>query len=312
MSRETTTTIHSPAAMLLGLICAGTTGYVLLEDVVYGAAFTVPHLLAIVTILIAIAAGHMAWPALRSGRILGGLGLAVLFVAATAYVVVSSGSRNAEHSARKAEAINQANADRAVIEPKLKEAREMLDTQRMRVRKECNTGEGTLCKGAKASLAVYEAAVSGYEGKLEKLPPHREANAGFAHVARVIAALPGVSMLAPEIEGRLALVMPFLLVLVVEAGTVVFFGLALGHKARAVVIEPPSGTRAPVAGNVVALRPVPIDPVLAAVRRIGPCSNVELAREIGCTPSAATKMRRRVRHHLEVRREGGRLRIAAR
>ena len=63
---KTTTTIRSYPAIGLGAFFAGVTGYVLFEDVIHGASITTGHVQTLAALVGAIAAGHMAWPAIRN------------------------------------------------------------------------------------------------------------------------------------------------------------------------------------------------------------------------------------------------------
>jgi hypothetical protein len=234
--------VHSYGAMALGILFAGATSYVLLEDVLHGAAITTSHILTAVALVGTIASGHMALPHLKQGRLLAALGLGVLFLAGTAYTLISAGARNAEVSARKAEQIIQVNADRAGVLSERQAARAMLDEERALLVKECKSGAGSKCRGIQQSIAVYAAAVAGHDARLERLGPMRSANAGMAHAAKVFAAVSGVP--ASSIESRLVMVMPFLLVLVVELGTLTFWSVALGCETF--VPPAPPADRAPI------------------------------------------------------------------
>jgi hypothetical protein len=197
-----------------------------------------------VALLGTIASGHMAIPHLRQGRLLAALGLGVLFLAGTAYTIVSAGARNAEVAARKAEAIEQANADRAVVAAERKVAQAMLEQEAGLLARECKSGAGSKCKGIQASISVYQAAVAGHDAKLDRLGPVRSPNAGLAHAAKVFAVLTGQP--AQTIESGLVLTLPFLLVLVVELGTITFWSVALRSETIAAPTPPKDKAPLPV------------------------------------------------------------------
>src|SRR5215472_14689835 len=83
-------------------------------------------------------------------------------------------------------------------------------------------GRGTKCDGDLATVASDEAAVDRYDAKLAKMKPAQRENAGYAHVAEVFAAIPGVTATAADIEGRLKLLLPFVAVVLAELATIVF------------------------------------------------------------------------------------------
>ena len=100
--------------------------------------------------------------------------------------------------------------------------------------KECATGKGKACDGKSYSVTTYEAAIEGYDRRLAKLGPATAPNGGYAHAAKVLAALPGVTAAAADIEARLVLILPFLTVLIAELGTITFLHLGMGHRAAVV------------------------------------------------------------------------------
>lgn len=225
-----TTTIRSPGAIALGLLFAGVTAYVLLEDVAHGAPVTTAHVLTAAALIGTITAGHMAWPHLMAGRLLAAFGLGIVFFAGTTFTVISAGSRNAEVQNTKAEKIRQHNADRADITDQLKTARQRLTEAQDLLAKECRTGKGPKCDGHRATVDERSSRVGVLEARLELKGPAMVENAGYAHAGKVLAALPFVTASAKDIADRLTLLMPFLLVLIVEFGTLVFWSVALGVK----------------------------------------------------------------------------------
>ena len=233
---QTRSTIRSWPAIGLGLFFAGVTGAVLFDDVIRGAPLSVSHLMSLAALVAAIASGHMAWPALRSGAVIPGLMLAVLAVSSTAYVVISSGARNAEQAGNKTAAIQAANAVRERELGQLAKAEAMYAEASRNLARECATGNGAKCRGTRATVEVYEAAIKGHTATLASLPAPKVAS-GYAHTARVLASW-GLSVTAEWLE----LNMPFLIVLIAELGTIAFLHLGIGHarKPRPRVVEIPS------------------------------------------------------------------------
>ncbi len=263
----TVTTVRSWPAIGLGVFFASVTGYVLFKDVIDGAAINTSHVLSLAALVAAIASGHMVWPAAKAGRIVTALMLMVLFLAATGYVVVSSGARNAETAGAKAATAETVTRTRAEIEKMQREASFILGScaagtprdhvgircgLRDAMTKECATGKGKACDGKSYSVATYEAALDGYDRRLAKLGPVTAPNGGYAHAAKVLAALPGVTAAAADIEARLVLILPFLTVLIAELGTITFLhlGLGMGHRKQSAQAPLPVITAADVAAWV--------------------------------------------------------------
>ena len=241
------TTIRSWPAICLGIFFAAVTGYVLFADVLTGAAITTTHVLALAAIVAAIASGHMAWPQLKAGAIVPALLLAVLFAGSTAYVVVSSGARNAETAENKAARIEATNSARARELRDLALAEDMHKAVSRKLGAECVNGRASkaACDGYRATEAVYSAAIRGHKATLKDLGPELAPNGGYAHAAKVIAALPGVTASAADIEDRLALLLPFVVVLIAELGTIAFLHIGLGHAAPAAAGKPAANENAP-------------------------------------------------------------------
>jgi len=224
---HTHTTVRSWGAIVLGILLTCVTAYVLLEDVFHGAPITVPHLLTAVAIITAIAAGHMTWPHLVALRPTA-IGLGVLFVASTAYTVVSAGARNAEVSAVKTAKVRQANADRADVEKQLADARRRHREAEDAAAAECASGKGAKCDGKRSTATERQSHLALLEARLERLGPPQLENAGYHHAAEVLETF--LPWPAARIEQKLVLIMPFLLVLICEFGTLVFWSAGLGHR----------------------------------------------------------------------------------
>jgi len=218
------------------------TGFTIFNDVWNGAAFTIAHLNAAATLVAAIAAGHMTLPALWRGQVLPALGLAVIFVASTCYIVTSAGARNAEVSQHKVAAILKTNEERTAQRTKVTEAESDVekakadyDAAKQLAARECATGKGRRCDGriesrnaAAKDLERAESHAGMMRGRLAMLGPEARPFEGYHHAAAVFEAA-GLGN-ADAIEARLELLLPFVLVLISEVGTLVFLGLALGHR----------------------------------------------------------------------------------
>lgn len=232
----TTSTRRSYPAMALGALFALGTGVVLLEDIVHGAPVTTAHLLTVLAIVGVIAAGHLAGPYLAGRQIGAGLGLATLFVAGTAYLVVASGSRNAEHQSVRVAQIEKRNAERAALDQMVAAAKKRHEEAQDAFAKECGTGRGTKCEGRKAVVEALHDGIYMAMARRDMAGPVERPLAGYAHTADLFSALSGVP--AAKIEKTLSLVMPFTLVLITELGCLVFWSIGLGKQAPIVVEWP--------------------------------------------------------------------------
>ena len=128
---KTHTTIKSWGSLALGLFFTAVTARTIFDDVWNGADVNIAHVNAAAALVGAIAAGHMAWPALRRGWVVAAVGLSMMFLAATAYIATSAGARNAEVSQNKAAGISKTNEARASAKAKLAEAEADLDDAKL-------------------------------------------------------------------------------------------------------------------------------------------------------------------------------------
>ena len=222
---DTITTVRSWGAIALGGFCAGITGIVMFSDVFAGASLTTEHALSLAGIVLAVASGHLAWPAMRQGMIVPGVMLAIIFLGSTAFVVVSSGARNAEQAGNKAAAIEAANTERKLQQTLRAEAEAMLKDKRKEHAEECKSGEGKRCKGIQKSIDVYVAAIAGHDAKLAGLPSPKVSK--WAQAAKMLQSL-GANVTADWLE----LNMPFVITLITELGVIAFLHLGLGHAKK--------------------------------------------------------------------------------
>lgn len=223
--------------LALGIFFAAVTARVIFDDVWQGAEITTNHILSVAALVAAIASGNVLASAARDREWFTAAALAVIFFAATTFVVVSAGSRNAG-TVETAQKANHFAADERSRLVNLRGAAErrlatcpagtakgdagvtcgLLDA----VAAECATGGGTRCDGRRATVAVQQALVAAYAARLDVAAPTRAKGIDYAHAARVIAALPFVTANANAIEDRLTLLLPFALALIVEIGTITY------------------------------------------------------------------------------------------
>ena len=256
---KTNTTIRSPGALLLGVFFAAVTARVVFDDVWNGAPFTVAHVNSVAALIGAIAAGHLVWPSIKKADVAAALGLAVIFIGASGYIIIASGGRNAEAIQAKAAAIVKTNEERDGLRRKVAEAEaDVTDAKadyekaKAEAAKECGSGKKTKCEGREATrdnaakdLEKAESHASMTRGKLSLLGPEQKPNAGYKSTAKVFEAM-GLGK-ADDLEARMILVLPFVSVMISELGTLTFLGMALGHRAP-VPVKVPANDAAPVPG----------------------------------------------------------------
>jgi hypothetical protein len=164
-------------------------------------------------------------------------------------VVVSAGARNAVVTQAKQIDANRQNSDYAAALDKLADAeadlRAAKDTAKASAAAaaaECKTGKGKKCEGREATrdydakqVEKAESHVLMMQARVKVTKPVADPHAGYAHAAKVLAALPYVTAEPEEIERRLDLLLPFVTVLIAEIGVLVFGGLSIGYRTP----EPP-------------------------------------------------------------------------
>src|SRR5215831_16421450 len=226
--------IRSRGAISLGILLAIGTIIVLFWDVRAPADITTDHVMTLAMLVVTIAAGHYWLPAVQQRRVLPAIGLAVLFVAGTFVCVTGSAGRGAEVAQRKAEAAGNINEARKEVADQLAKARADRALLSTAMIKECASGEGPKCRGARASVEYADSHITILEVRKNDMAPEQEANVRLKHAARVFAFF-NPSADVRRIEQGLELIWPFALALIMELGTIVFLGLGLGHESRRAV-----------------------------------------------------------------------------
>lgn len=256
----THTPVRSWPATAMGALCAIVTARILLDDVAHGAPFGTGHLASLTSLAVAVAAGHMAWPAVRSGAAVSGLLLGLVFVVATGITVLGAGMRNAATEGARSATAGQSGTVRAETERMRREALYILEacpagTPRdwpgircgLRAARdaECATGKGRACDGKSYTVTTYEAAIDSYDRRLAKVRPEPGPSEGYAHAGRVLAALPLVAARPDAIAARLEMVLPFAATAVAELATIAFlgFGLSGAHDQARTMPDRPAHVR---------------------------------------------------------------------
>ena len=236
------TTIRSWGALALGMFFAAVTARTIFDDVWNGAPVTIAHSQSLAALVAAIATGHMILPQVKSGRVFSAFNLALVFCAATFYIVVSAGARNAEVGQAKSVAASATNDQRdaakrhaAEAEAEVSQARETLRAATAAAAKECATGKKTRCDGrtetrdnAARELDKAETYAMMQRARLDVLHPVADPQSGIRHAAQVFEAM-GLVSNAQSAERKISLLLPFAVVLLTELATLTFIGLALGH-----------------------------------------------------------------------------------
>jgi hypothetical protein len=225
----TNTTPKRLGAILLGVVFAGGTAAVVFSDVEAIEHVTLDHMMTALVLLGTLASGHMFWQQARQWRIGSAIGLALMFIAGTGYLVTTSAARNADSTAGKLAQVRTANSDRAALEKDLNDAKAKLEAAQAKRDDACNDGVGRLCKGAKANVTSREEDVAKAENKLRGGPIAKVENAGLKHAALVYSILTGLD--PAGIERALDLLFPFVKATFLELGTIVFFGIGFRHEA---------------------------------------------------------------------------------
>lgn len=250
MQDKATTTMEGRAlAIAAGCVfLLGTLG-ILFEDVIGGAPPSLKHGLTLVTLVGTIMAGHLANSSRASRQFFSAVGFTLVFLAGTGLVVYSSVGRQAASSVQTTGQIEEANERRADIKRQRAETQAMLDTAYFKYAKQCETGKGPRCDGIEATINAYEAAVAGHNAKLDKLGVQKPAAPEAEQFAEIAAVLFGADK--AKVKAGALLVVPFLITLFLEFGTIVSLGYGLKSSPR------PYKLPAPTLPVPVALEPVP-------------------------------------------------------
>ena len=161
------------------------TCFVLFKDVVEGQAITTDHVLSFAVLVGTFASGHLLTGQLQEWRLLPVIGLLVLFLAGTFYVVTASGGRNAATTGAKAELVHKSNDDRARVEGELRQA-----SERLRLAQEAEEESAALAR-ARSAKAVRrlcqerETYRNVIEAELRMMDPARSEYPELRHAGKV-------------------------------------------------------------------------------------------------------------------------------
>lgn len=204
---------------------------ILLEDVIAGGTpFALKHAIVIGIVALAILAGHSVTAAWRARSVFGVVGFVMVFMAATALVVIKSTGRQAEHTFQSQAEADFAAEERARIKPLLAAAEDMLTGTAMKIKALCVDGKGSkaACDGLRATHGVYDAAVRGHQADLARLGPPKLAAPDAENFAE-IAAVFGWDK--AKVKAATILLVPFMTTALFEFGAIVGFFFAFRHRA---------------------------------------------------------------------------------
>lgn len=257
------TRVRSLGAILLGLLCAAGTAYVLFWHVKSFSDITTNHVLIALALVCALGAGHYFWQALRQWQVFASIGFGILFLAGTGVCAIISAGRGAETLLDRQAQVRHAdgarlNHERMVLEAKsdrdaAKVAADISETdskaKAIVAADACKAGK--LCKlnnitaahadvKAKDMFKRYEQADARYWQLVAQLDQHKPtlpANVELRNAAKIWSLLTGIDETRSN-EG-LELLWPFLLSFLTELGTIVFLNYGLHSERRASVFQLP-------------------------------------------------------------------------
>jgi hypothetical protein len=215
-------------AIAAGVVLATGTLAILFEDVLmHGAQFTLKHWLTLVTVAGTMMVGHLADLARRHGHWMSVAGFTLLFLAGTGLVVYSSVGRQAEKTMLSSAEHDDVVQKRTDLKAKLSTESAALKAKQDAADLECKSGDGPLCKGARAVATVWAESVAGLEARIEKLAPAKPIAPEAEQFATVAAAL-GYDK--EQVKALAMLLAPFFTTLFLEFGTIVSFGFAFSPR----------------------------------------------------------------------------------
>jgi hypothetical protein len=317
-------TIRWPA-LCAGILATAGALLILLQDARPG-ALKLEHILIPIVLAIQILVTHSISPAVRSRRWDSAAGFFLLAVITTYALLFMSISKQSDVAEERRARYDLITSERAKLEPLLMANQTMLEAERKLLARECASGKGTKCEGKKATVQVYEDAVTGVQAKIDALGPVPKTNSGPAALAEIVSVLIGGDK--AKIEHAIVITWPITLALICEGVALVSFGFAIVHNRQ----RSPANDTAPATfagndgpapnggGKRSGKRPLPANvvsfadhPVRLALKNVdGPVSNNELASLMGVCPGEASKRWREIEPDLHVTRAGRELRIALR
>lgn len=216
------------AATLLGLALASGGASLLFGDVIFGhAEFTQKHFQTVCIVFgttIAAYAAHHAW---NNRHLAACLGLALIAAAGTGLIVWNSLGRQTEGVMVASAAYDKVAEERRDLQASLARDRASIDEKRAAADKECASGEGSRCRGARSSVAFYENSAKGTEARLKLLETPKPVDPSAEAFGNLAGAL---GFNKEKAKALSMLFMPYFVVLFFEFGTTISFGYAFSPK----------------------------------------------------------------------------------
>lgn len=279
---KTAISLRSWPALAGGFLAAGSAVALLARD-----AFTtgpsVETFLMPVAVALTVLAALMRGVAWHSGNRVAAVIFALIAVYGSAWTIWETMGRRAELRDTAVVAVVDVESQRTRLTKQLAEAEEILGKHRAAAAAECATGEGRLCTGKKATVAVWDAAVVGYQTRLKALPAPKPVD---AKADRPAALLELAGFKKEAVKTVVGLIDPAFLPMLLEFSAIAFFGFAFGHKRKDDVA---AAAEKPKVEVPAALTPDQVEVVKALKAAKGPVTNNELASLLGCTKGEASK-----------------------
>jgi len=216
------------AATLLGLALASGGASLLFGDVIFGhAVFTQKHFQTVCIVLGTTIAAYVAHKAWNNRHLAACLGLGMIAAAGTGLIVWNSLGRQTEGVMVASGAYEKTVSERRDLETSLARDRASIDEKRAAADKECASGEGSRCRGARSSVVFYENSAKGTEARLKLLETPKPVDPSAEAFGNLAAAL---GFNKDKAKALSMLLMPYFVVLFFEFGTTISFGYAFSPK----------------------------------------------------------------------------------
>lgn len=215
-------------AIALGVaLTAGGTS-LLFGDVIFGSvAFTQKHFQTICIVLGTLLSAHVAKEAWISRHVAAVLGFAAIAAAGTGLICYNSLGRQAEGVMNATAEHDEIVAERTKLKADLAKERKSLAEKKADRDTECADGEGPKCKGKRITVKIYEESVKGIEARLSLLAPPKVVDPSAERFGEYAAVL-GYNR--EKAKTLASLIVPYLVTILFEFGTVVSFGYGFSPK----------------------------------------------------------------------------------
>lgn len=225
---KTITTIRSKPALAFAGLCAGSTLFVLFDDLMRSGGISSihsGHVASFAMLALTMYVGHAMWGAFKAKK-LAAIGAVLVFVCGTAFVVLTSAGRTAHVMADKAMIAGEANAKYESAKARAAKFERDYDDKKAAAAKECASGAKSKCGGKSLTAARAKLDFDEARKEADALRPQIAAS-DYLQAAALIAAFTGGDKAV--IESKLLLLIPFLQAVALEIGFLVCSHLAVSH-----------------------------------------------------------------------------------